>query len=124
MVASTVYSELPIASRWSADRSHSTTTNEDDDPLKRTAATEEFLASRPWARSLWRPAPGDAQTFFWLVLIHVTAAVGLVLTPIPGWKVFGIAVALTWLGGIGTTVCYHRSLAHRAVKLHPVVRNI
>jgi fatty-acid desaturase len=33
------------------------------------------------------------------------------------------ALLLTWLGGFGTTVCYHRSLAHRAVKLNPLVRH-
>jgi stearoyl-CoA desaturase (delta-9 desaturase) len=82
----------------------------------------EFLQDRPWARSWWRPAPGDGLTFTWLVLIHATAAVGLLLVPIPSWPVLGAALALTWLGGIGTTVCYHRSLAHRAVRLHPAVR--
>jgi len=92
--------------------------------LKKTPVTEVFLQSRPWARKLWRWAPGDGPTLFWLVLIHVTAAVGLVLTPVPGWKVFAIALLLTWLGGMGTTVCYHRSLAHRSVKLNPVVRNV
>jgi len=27
-------------------------------------------------------------------------------------------------GGLGTTVCYHRALAHRALRLHPVVQEI
>jgi sn-1 stearoyl-lipid 9-desaturase len=29
-----------------------------------------------------------------------------------------------WMGGLGTTVCYHRALAHRALRLHPVVQEI
>lgn len=85
---------------------------------------KEFLAQRPWARDFWRPAPGDGPTLFWLVAIHITAVVGLFMTPLPGWGVLAGAVALTWLGGIGTTVCYHRALAHRSVKLNPIVRNV
>jgi fatty-acid desaturase len=60
----------------------------------------------------------------WFVLIHLTGLVGLILVPLPGWKVFFGAVALAWIGGIGTTVCYHRSLAHRSLRLNPVVEGI
>ena len=34
------------------------------------------------------------------------------------------ALALAWIGGIGTTVCYHRAITHRALKLNPLVRGI
>ncbi len=54
----------------------------------------------------------------WFILIHSTAVAGLILFPLPGWRILAGAVALSWIGGIGTTVCYHRSLAHRAVKLN------
>jgi len=64
------------------------------------------------------------MTLVWVVLIHVTAAVGIVLYPLPGWPLFLAAYALTWLGGLGTTVCYHRALAHRALRLHPSVRKV
>jgi stearoyl-CoA desaturase (delta-9 desaturase) len=64
------------------------------------------------------------MTLVWVVLIHVTAAVGLVVCPLPGWRLFLVAAVLTWVGGLGTTVCYHRTLAHRALRLHPVVREI
>ena len=60
----------------------------------------------------------------WLVLIHVTAAVGLVLFPIPSPGVALGALAVCWLGGIGTTVVYHRALAHRSVRLNGAVRSI
>jgi fatty-acid desaturase len=78
----------------------------------------------PWRWPWWRPAPGQHMTLLWIILIHVTAAVGLGLYPLPGWPLFLVAGALTWVGGLGTTVCYHRSLAHRALRLHPVVREV
>lgn len=59
-----------------------------------------------------------------MVLIHVTAVIGLILYPLPGWPVFWGAYALMWLGGLGTTIGYHRALTHRGVKLHPVPQHI
>src|SRR6266850_2291761 len=117
METHTPTSRAPERGPW--NRGHTTTAPEDHDLLKRTPTTEQFLASRPWARRVWRSAPGDGPTLFWLVLIHVTAVLGLILTPWPGWKILGATLALTWLGGIGTTVCYHRCLAHRSLKLNP-----
>ena len=60
----------------------------------------------------------------WFILIHLTALAGLIWVPLPGWRIFFGAVALSWIGGIGTTVCYHRALAHRALKLNPWVESI
>jgi len=85
---------------------------------------EQFLVRHPWAATWWRPAPGGAKILLWFVLIHVTALVGLIMVPLPPWPIALAALVLTWLGGIGTTVCYHRSLAHRSLKLNPVIRNI
>lgn len=76
----------------------------------------------PWERPWWLPVRGAWPTFGWLVLIHLTALAGLILFPLPGWGVFLGALLLSWLGGLGTTVAYHRAIAHRSVKLHPVVR--
>jgi fatty-acid desaturase len=81
-------------------------------------------ASRPWERAWWRPAPGGWPTFLWLILIHVTAVTGLILFPLPGWPVFAAALLLSWLGGLGTTVGYHRAIAHHSLTLHPIARNI
>jgi fatty-acid desaturase len=64
------------------------------------------------------------MTLVWVLLIHVTAVVGLLVCPLPGWPLFLATAALTWLGGLGTTVCYHRALAHRALHLHPLMREI
>jgi fatty-acid desaturase len=75
----------------------------------------------PWTWPLTRWAKGEGWTLFWICLIHGMAALGLVLFPAPGWGLAGAAYALFWLGGLGTTVAYHRALAHRAVKLHPAV---
>jgi fatty-acid desaturase len=60
----------------------------------------------------------------WFILIHLTAVVGLILFPLPGWRVLLGAFALAWIGGMGTTLCYHRALAHRALRLNAVVRAI
>src|SRR5262245_46320532 len=76
----------------------------------------------PWTWPWWYPAPGQYMTLVWVLLIHGTAVVGLILYPLPGWSLLFTAGALTWLGGLGTTVCYHRALAHRALRLHPLVR--
>jgi stearoyl-CoA desaturase (delta-9 desaturase) len=81
------------------------------------------LGAEPWRAAWWKPAKGEAWTFVYIVMVHALAVVGLVLFPIPSWPVLLAAVALAWLGGLGTTVCYHRALAHRALVLHPVVRH-
>ena len=81
-----------------------------------------LVETPPWTWPWWRPAAGQQMTLLWIMLIHVTAAVGLVMCPLPGWPLLVMAGALAWVGGIGTTVCYHRALAHRAVRLHPAVR--
>ena len=78
----------------------------------------------PWKQPWWRPTRGDELFFAWFALIHVGAVVGLILTPLPGWPVAIAGAVMHFLGGLGTTVCYHRAIAHKSVKLHPVVRNV
>ena len=84
----------------------------------------EMSRLRPWLRPWWRPTPGDMPTFVWMIVIHAGALAALVFTPLPGWPVLAVAWVLHFLGGIGTTVCYHRALAHKSVKLHPAVRQV
>jgi len=84
----------------------------------------EMAKLQPWKQPWWRPAPGDGPTFAWMVAIHVGAVLGLILTPIPGWKVFLVAAGLHFIGGLGTTVAFHRAIAHKSLKLHPVARHV
>lgn len=82
------------------------------------------LGPEPWNAPWWKPARGDRFTLAYLLLIHALALIGLVFFPSPGWKVALGALVLGWLGGMGVTVCYHRTLAHTALKLHPIVRHV
>jgi fatty-acid desaturase len=89
-----------------------------------TKVTSEFVEQHPWTQPWWKSSAGNRATLFYFVLIHVLAVIGVLLFPLPGWGVFLTAVAGTALGGLGTTVAYHRGLSHRAVKLNPVVEQI
>jgi sn-1 stearoyl-lipid 9-desaturase len=87
----------------------------------------DMVKHAPWKQPWWRAAPGDGATFFWMMLIHVTAIVGLLLTPFlafPGWPVVFAAAALHFFGGLGTTVAFHRGITHKSVRLHPLPRNL
>jgi len=76
---------------------------------------------RPWEQPFWKPARGKSIVLFYLVLIHVLAIAGVILFPLPGLKILGVALVLAAFGGFGTTVCYHRLLAHRTLKLNRFV---
>lgn len=76
----------------------------------------------PQKTSLWPTSFRGFLAFVWLLTIHSTAAVGVVMYPLPGWWLALVFMVLAFLGGVGTTVCYHRALAHRSLKLHPAVR--
>jgi very-long-chain acyl-lipid omega-9 desaturase len=80
--------------------------------------------SRPWDRPFWKPVRGKEGVFAYLVLIHVLAIGGLILFPLPGWKIFGLSVLFLALGGLGTTVCYHRLLAHRTLKVNKFIEQV
>jgi fatty-acid desaturase len=75
----------------------------------------------PWKRSWLYRAPGETPTLAWILGIHLLALVGVLMLPFPGLSVVGVAFALLFLGGLGTTIGYHRALAHRAIRLHPIV---
>lgn len=79
---------------------------------------------RPWDRPLWKPVRGKAGVLLYLVLIHVLAVIGLVLFPMPALRILSLTLLFTALGGLGTTVCYHRVLAHRTLKLNKVVEQV
>ncbi|MHC4820107.1 MAG: acyl-CoA desaturase [Planctomycetota bacterium] len=78
---------------------------------------EPASQARPWEWSWFKWQPGEFSTMFWIFLLHAGALAAIVLTPVPGWEIFWIACGLSFLGGFGTTVGYHRALAHKAVRL-------
>jgi fatty-acid desaturase len=80
--------------------------------------------ARPWERPFWKPTPGKGGIFFYLIAIHALAIAGLILFPLPGWPVLTMTLILTALGGIGTSVCYHRMLAHRTVKTSKAIEHL
>ena len=90
--------------------------------LKRSPSAVE--QTPPWEWPWWRTSEHDLPVLFWILLIHITAVIGLVLYPLPGWRLLLGAFALAYIGGLGTTVCYHRAIAHRAVTLNPWVRGL
>jgi fatty-acid desaturase len=77
--------------------------------------------SRPWEMPIWKPVRGKKGVLLYLVTIHVLAVIGLILYPVPSIPVFLTALVFNLLGGLGTTVCNHRYLAHRTLKLNKVV---
>jgi stearoyl-CoA desaturase (delta-9 desaturase) len=82
------------------------------------------LGPEPWNEAWWKPAKGDRITFAYIMGIHLLALAGIIFFPEPGWKVIAVTAVIFWFGGMGVTVGYHRSLAHRAVTLHPLVRHL
>lgn len=80
--------------------------------------------NQPWHQPFWKPARGKRAVLFYLLLIHVLAVVGLILFPLPGIRILGLALLLTALGGFGTTICYHRMLAHRTLRLNKAVEHL
>jgi len=82
------------------------------------------LGAEPWNSPWWKAADGDRATFFYVVGIHILAAIGLAFFAEPGWRVIVATVVLAWIGGLSVTVCYHRSLAHTALRLNPVIKHV
>lgn len=93
-------------------------------PRAQEAPIVSDLGPEPWNSPWWKATSGDRATFFYIVAIHILAGIGLFFFPTPGWRVIVATVALAWLGSLGTTVCYHRSLSHTALRLHPAVRHL
>jgi len=90
----------------------------------RTLDAAELAKYSPWKQPWWRATPGDGPVLFWVVLIHLTAVIGLVYSPLPSWRVLAGAAALYFLGGLGTTVGFHRAIAHKTVRLHGLPRGL
>ena len=83
-----------------------------------------FAEKHPWTLPWWKAEGENFWVLVYIFTIHILSILGLVLYTLPGWPVFLSALFLACLGGLGTTVGYHRALAHRAVKLNHVVEQI
>ncbi len=88
--------------------------------MSRPALTEKH----PWTLPWWKADGESFWVMIYIVAIHVLAGLGFMLFPLPGWRIFLGALLVSAAGGLGTTVGYHRGLAHRAVKLHPMIEQI
>lgn len=84
----------------------------------------EKVRLHPSTQSWYDVRNGNPAIFIYFIAIHTMAAAGIMLFPLPGWPVFITTLALTGLGGLGTTLAYHRSLSHRAFKLNPIIEQI
>ncbi len=78
---------------------------------------------KPWEQPVWKPAPTQGSTLFFLILIHVLALIGIILFPIPTPGLLVAALVMVFLGGLGTTVGYHRTQSHRTLKLNSWVEH-
>ena len=83
-----------------------------------------LVEKHPWTQPWWRAEGENRGVLIYLVLVHALAIIGIVLFPFPGWKVFLATLVAIGLGGLGTTVGYHRTLSHRAVRLNLVAEQI
>ena len=83
-----------------------------------------IVRDHPWEQPFWKPVKGKAGVLAYLVIIHALAIVGVVLYPRPSLPVVALALIFTVLGGLGTTVGYHRALAHHTLKLNRIVEQV
>jgi len=84
----------------------------------------KLIDEQPWTRPWWQYSKGNGSVLFYIVSVHVLAVIGLILFPLPGWRLLGVALAVASMGGVGTSVCYHRCLAHRSLRLNRAVENV
>src|SRR5690349_3793874 len=96
--------------------------NQNSNPIGEQTNTAPPTAQQwPWTKPWWYVSQGNGPALFYIVTIHLLAIVGIILFPLPSWRVLAVAVAITSMGGIGTSVCYHRCLSHRSLRLNRVV---
>jgi stearoyl-CoA desaturase (delta-9 desaturase) len=84
----------------------------------------ELAEKHPWTQPWWKADAESLDVLIYFFLIHALAIIGVILFPLPGWNVFLATLIATACGGLGTTIGYHRGLAHRSVKLNPVIEQI
>jgi fatty-acid desaturase len=88
-----------------------------------SATSVKITEDRPWEKPWWKPSKDNYLTFVYIITLHILAILGLCLYPLPSLRIGLISLVLAVLGGVGTSVCYHRALAHRSLKLHWTVEH-
>src|SRR5579872_1469093 len=96
--------------------------------LERSAELDEKLKqdlylAKPWMRPWYSPSAGKWPIFLHLIAMHTLALIGLIFYTNPGLKVGLVTLFLTCMGGLGTTVVFHRALSHRTVKLNKFIEH-
>ena len=77
---------------------------------------------QPWERS-WLWVEGENRwVLLYLIVLHLLTFAGLIFYTWPGWPIFLSTFFLCCVFSLGTTLGYHRCLAHRAVQLHPKIK--
>ena len=78
----------------------------------------QLIDEQPWRRPWWQYSEGNGAVLLYIVAIHSLALAGLLLFPLPSLRVAAMAVAVAWIGGVGTTVCYHEPMSWVANHRH------
>lgn len=83
-------------------------------------------ALEPWRQPWWYvdAGPGQKNIFYYLMAIHVLGTIGLALFPLPSRELLGPLLVAAVLGGFGTSVGYHRLLAHGSLRVSPVLEQV
>src|ERR1051326_1671009 len=89
-----------------------------------SAPSVKLIEDRPWENPWWKPSKDNYLTFVYIIATHILAIVGLFYFPLPSLRVGILSLVLAFLGGLGTTVCYHRALSHRSLKLNPIIEHV
>ena len=74
----------------------------------------------PWEWPWWRSRNEDSLVLPWFILIHVTALAGLILFPLPGWRVLLGSFCLRMAGRDGDD----RLLSSRARASRPAAQSV
>ncbi len=72
-------------------------------PLTRLGAEPQRREVPALKSSLWPSGFGGFLVFVWLVVIHLTAVLGLAMYPLPGWRLLLRFTALAFFGGCGSS---------------------
>lgn len=89
-----------------------------------TGGSVTVTARLPWQRGWLYHAPGRGRVLIWLVALHLAMLVGLVTAPRPSLPLVVAALALNVPGALGLSLCFHRSIAHKAVTFRPWLEQV